>query len=242
MLSRMAESLYWIGRYVERAEQTARLTEATFRPHARDGLDAGGRGAPRPPLGRPARHRRRAPGLPARHAASDEESVSGPPDLLGRERQLDRRVHRAGARQRAHDAPSGGDGDVGGAQPLPSRRAAAGTPPRAPPPAPSSTTRFCRSIVDFSQLLQGITDSTMPREEGWYFLQAGKFLERAEWTARTLDVNYRLLVGDDAEQAGSLARWPRRPTIRSRGARCCARCPPTSRTTGSRAGASSRAP
>ena len=31
MLSRMAESLYWIGRYVERAEQTARLTEATFR-------------------------------------------------------------------------------------------------------------------------------------------------------------------------------------------------------------------
>ena len=31
MLSRMAESLYWIGRYVERAEQTARLTEVTFR-------------------------------------------------------------------------------------------------------------------------------------------------------------------------------------------------------------------
>src|SRR6187399_964281 len=30
MLSRMAESLYWIGRYVERAEQTARITDATF--------------------------------------------------------------------------------------------------------------------------------------------------------------------------------------------------------------------
>ena len=30
MLSRMAESLYWIGRYVERAEQTARVTEVTF--------------------------------------------------------------------------------------------------------------------------------------------------------------------------------------------------------------------
>jgi len=61
-------------------------------------------------------------------------------------------------------------------------------------------TRFCRSIVDFSQLLQGITDSTMPREESWYFLQAGKFLERAEWTARTIDVNYRLLLGDELEQ------------------------------------------
>ena len=76
------------------------------------------------------------------------------------------------------------------------RRAAAGA---------ESTTRFCRSIVDFSQLLQGITDSTMPREEGWYFLQAGKFLERAEWTARTLDVNYRLLVGDDADSGDRLA-------------------------------------
>ena len=66
--------------------------------------------------------------------------------------------------------------------------------------APRARSRFCMSVVEFSQLLQGITDSTMPREEGWYFLQAGKFLERAEWTARVLDVNYRLLVGDDAER------------------------------------------
>ena len=74
------------------------------------------------------------------------------------------------------------------------------------------TTRFCRSIVDF---LQGITDSTMPREESWYFLQAGKFLERAEWTTRTIDVNYRLLVGEALEHgdrhalavAGDLQPW-----------------------------------
>ena len=26
----MAESLYWIGRYVERAEQSARITDVTF--------------------------------------------------------------------------------------------------------------------------------------------------------------------------------------------------------------------
>ena len=60
MLSRMAESLYWIGRYVERAEQTARLTEATFRHTLAMGSTAGGGGAPRPPLGGAARHRRRA--------------------------------------------------------------------------------------------------------------------------------------------------------------------------------------
>ena len=39
----------------------------------------------------------------------------------------------------------------------------------------------------------------MPREEGWYFLQAGKFLERAEKTARALDVKYHLLVADSSE-------------------------------------------
>ena len=41
----------------------------------------------------------------------------------------------------------------------------------------------------------------MPREEGWYFLQAGKFLERAEKTARALDVKYHLLVADTAPHA-----------------------------------------
>ena len=45
MLSRMAESLYWIGRYVERAEQTARITDVTFSHTLDDGLDARGRGA-----------------------------------------------------------------------------------------------------------------------------------------------------------------------------------------------------
>jgi uncharacterized alpha-E superfamily protein len=56
-------------------------------------------------------------------------------------------------------------------------------------------------VVEFSQLFQGVTDSTMPREEGWCFLQAGKFLERAEKTARALDVNHRLLVGEEAPGA-----------------------------------------
>ena len=46
MLSRMAESLYWIGRYVERAEQTARLTEATFRHTLAMGSTHGGGIAP----------------------------------------------------------------------------------------------------------------------------------------------------------------------------------------------------
>ena len=56
----------------------------------------------------------------------------------------------------------------------------------------------------------------MPREEGWYFLQAGKFLERAERTARTLDVKYRLLVGGDDEgldRVALAAAARRRPAV-----------------------------
>src|SRR5919201_116534 len=41
MLSRTAASLYWIGRYVERAEFTSRLIEATLRLDALSARPAG---------------------------------------------------------------------------------------------------------------------------------------------------------------------------------------------------------
>jgi len=41
MLSRTAASLYWMGRYVERAEFTARLVEATVRLDALSSRPAG---------------------------------------------------------------------------------------------------------------------------------------------------------------------------------------------------------
>ena len=41
MLSRTASALYWLGRYVERAEFTARLVEATVRLDAMSTRPAG---------------------------------------------------------------------------------------------------------------------------------------------------------------------------------------------------------
>ena len=53
---------------------------------------------------------------------------------------------------------------------------------------------FCREIISGSHAFNGITDSTLPHDEGWHFIQAGRALERAEHTARVVDVEYHKLV------------------------------------------------
>ena len=41
--------------------------------------------------------------------------------------------------------------------------------------------------------LQGLTDATVVRNEGWHFVQAARFLERADKTSRLLDVRHASL-------------------------------------------------
>jgi uncharacterized alpha-E superfamily protein len=53
---------------------------------------------------------------------------------------------------------------------------------------------FCREIIFASHAFNGVTDSTLPHDEGWHFLQAGRALERAENTARVVDVEYHKLI------------------------------------------------
>ncbi len=200
MLSRIAEALYWIGRYVERAEDTARITDVNY--HHTLEMGTSGEAA--------ARRRRHWEALItivgdaerffAEHAEANEETV--PPYLTfdaGNPHSIVACIAQAreNARTMRHQIASemwevlnrfhldlqqqiaAGGGFVGA----------------------ENAHLFYRSVKEFSHLFQGITDSTMPREEGWYFLQAGKFLERAEKTARALDVKYHLLVADAAPDA-----------------------------------------
>jgi uncharacterized alpha-E superfamily protein len=57
----------------------------------------------------------------------------------------------------------------------------------------SSPTEFFHEIRASSCDLQGLIDSTIPRNEGWYFLQAGKYIERADKTTRILDLRHESL-------------------------------------------------
>ena len=64
MLSRIAESLFWIGRYVERADDTARILDVHLQPHARGPVGRRGRRLP-VAAGDHGRRRRRTAGRPA---------------------------------------------------------------------------------------------------------------------------------------------------------------------------------
>jgi uncharacterized alpha-E superfamily protein len=54
----------------------------------------------------------------------------------------------------------------------------------------SGVSDFFQTVKASSHLFQGITDSTMVHGEGWDFLQMGKWIERAEKTTRIIDAKY----------------------------------------------------
>ncbi|WP_282609025.1 alpha-E domain-containing protein [Pelagibius sp. Alg239-R121] len=54
--------------------------------------------------------------------------------------------------------------------------------------------RFCSFIKEACQTHTGITEGTFYRDEGWYFYQLGRWIERADQATRLLDVKYHLLL------------------------------------------------
>ncbi|MFB2935201.1 alpha-E domain-containing protein [Aerosakkonemataceae cyanobacterium BLCC-F154] len=53
---------------------------------------------------------------------------------------------------------------------------------------------FFAEVKMASHLFAGVTDATMSHNEGWHFGRIGRFLERADKTARILDVKYFVLL------------------------------------------------
>lgn len=53
---------------------------------------------------------------------------------------------------------------------------------------------FFRAVKEGSHLFQGITDSTMTQGEGWQFIQIGRYIERASSIAALVDVHFTDLV------------------------------------------------
>lgn len=53
---------------------------------------------------------------------------------------------------------------------------------------------FFEEVIERIQLFQGVTDATMNHGQGWHFIQIGRFLERALNTAHLLDIEFRALA------------------------------------------------
>tara|TARA_R110002050_G_scaffold261556_1_gene401585 strand:- start:46839 stop:47825 length:987 start_codon:yes stop_codon:yes gene_type:complete len=68
---------------------------------------------------------------------------------------------------------------------------------------------FFKKIREDCQLLYGIFDSTISRNDGWHFGKIGQLLERADKTSRVIDVKYHILLST-SEAVGTpldLMQW-----------------------------------
>jgi uncharacterized alpha-E superfamily protein len=52
---------------------------------------------------------------------------------------------------------------------------------------------FYETVALGSHAFQGLCDATLTHDEGWQFIQLGKFVERADKTLRIIDIQYHLL-------------------------------------------------
>jgi len=65
-----------------------------------------------------------------------------------------------------------------------------------------SPNEFFTEVKEASHLFTGITEATMAHNEAWHFCRLGRMLERADKTSRMLDVKYYILLRS-AEDVGS---------------------------------------
>jgi uncharacterized alpha-E superfamily protein len=63
---------------------------------------------------------------------------------------------------------------------------------------------FFREIKMASHLFEGLANATMSHGEGWHFCRLGRLLERADKTSRILDVKYFLLLPSVADVGSPL--------------------------------------
>jgi uncharacterized alpha-E superfamily protein len=185
VLSRVAESLYWIGRYVERAEDTSRLLDVHVHTLLEDPWideEAASRGV----LGVMGVQVEKGPVDAARTVAllafeqGDTSSIVG---ALTAARENARGVREALSSELWETLNATFHA-------LPSQQTAA---QRHGPHG------FFRYVRDRAAVVSGLIDGTMPRDDGWRFLVLGRSIERVDMTAR--------LLWARSQQRGATSGW-----------------------------------
>jgi uncharacterized alpha-E superfamily protein len=74
--------------------------------------------------------------------------------------------------------------------------------------APGGLSPLLNEIKEACQTFTGITEGTFYRDQAWYFYRLGRYIERADQTTRLLDSKYFVLVRDtDVANVVSIGQW-----------------------------------
>ncbi|HEX4130682.1 MAG TPA: alpha-E domain-containing protein [Pirellulales bacterium] len=191
MLSRVADALFWMSRYLERAEHVARLLDVCFHLD----LDLHGLLSGRPDLHWNALMAIIQPNRVPDESSNGQEPLD--PDAISESLMFDLSNHGSvmSCVNRARSNARSVRGTINGEMwkelnklywQLTDEQFCA--------QARESPYDFCQAVECGSHLVQGVCDATLTHDEGWQFIQLGKFLERADKTLRTLDVQHGLLT------------------------------------------------
>jgi uncharacterized alpha-E superfamily protein len=178
MLSRVADSLYWMSRYLERAEHTARLIDVDLQLRLDHSPDAGSE---------------RWLGLLQALQVPAPEDGSLDAETLTHLLTLDRTNPSsiiscvAAARENLRQVREQCSSDMWEQlnrlflQVKSTASSEAGL---------LDSYQFFRAVQDGAHLFQGVTDSTMSHGEGWHYIQLGRFVERTDAVARLIGAHF----------------------------------------------------
>jgi len=183
MLSRVADSVYWMSRYVERAENVARFIDVNFQI----ALDDSGQGQQWQPLVNTTGDQE---AFAERYGEATQENTlqfltfdaDNPNSILSCVR---------AARENARTVRE----IISSEMWLQLNKfyltvtSAAGRSNWV-----DTANEFFAEVKQASHLFNGLTDATMTHDEPWHFCRLGRLLERADKTSRMLDVKYYILL------------------------------------------------
>lgn len=200
MLSRVAESVYWMSRYLERAENVARFVDVNYNLTLGDDSPLGQQWSPLVYItGDHQDFEERYSDNASREDVLqfllfDEENPNSILSCIDKAREAARTVREVlpeeiwkqlnKFRLLVRDASTSND-------------------------AMKQPHTFCSSVRMTSQLMSGIAESSMLHDEAWTFQKMGRYIERADKTSRIVDVQYFLLL-PNAYDVGSpidIVRW-----------------------------------
>ena len=207
MLSRVASSLYWMSRYVERAENTARVLDVAWRMS-----------------------------LLVKEAQLQDQEWFAPLNITGTLFPFSGRHSEVCAREVLHfmalDPENPSSIHACARQARENARAVRGSITSEMWEVLNGTwlemqlmdedkmrsrgvSQFFDWVKERSHLFRGVTFGTMLRDDGYYFARLGTHMERADSTARILDVKYHMLLPSVKEVGGAVDYYQWSAVLRS---------------------------